>query len=200
MSTIKKAAEYQHQSTLVFGENVSGRTTAVINDIIDKGLNPLWVALSHVTTLSNHPVAKNWDVAVVMTQKQWLDDVFAPARSGELNYSALVIDGIDMLMSLYLPPNPTQKDWGSASRDLSDSVLRIMDKFQHVYIITSLVDDAEGDIKFGINRFLRLRLFSLAGNKWFCYTTPLKKDGVVVGVNYHVQTDPALALRLVKKG
>jgi hypothetical protein len=194
MSIIKLASELGGTSTLVMGKHAEGKTTAVVKDIIDRGLNPLWISFSNIEPLHDE-VEVDWSVAQPASWEEFMKELFSSIVTGELDishYDTVVLDGLNIAATLMLGSKATitQADYRNLGLTMQGVVAKLRSLFKNTYVVIDTVDSAEGEEKRSINRDLYNQLVSLFGRKWYAYAAPTK-----TGITYHIQKNPTLAVR-----
>lgn len=211
MSIIKKAAELPPSTTLVMGSSGSGKSTVVRDEILrSKGWKALWVAFSNTAALQAPETGDaevwgkdvgEWAVAVPDTWAEFNTEIVVPAVKGEFKeYNTLVLDGLNVAAALSLGSlssgkQATQQDWGIASGNIRDSIVKLRGQFDRVFITVDVVTDDAGARKTALNPYLHNLIVPLCGNKWFTYVSPKRNaEKQVIGLDYAVQRNSAMAL------
>ena len=188
---LQKASEQkQRHSILVFGKPVSGKTSLVKEHLLGSGFTPVWLSLNNLNGILGEKGTATW---MVGQPSSWLD--FKSTVNGlceDGGGEAIVIDGLNLLVGMALPLQPTQQAWGEMGAKIRDIILALRGSFAHVYVICDVLLNDEGADQIAVNRDLYNKTISLFSAKWFCYTAPDKTGGVI----YDVQMNGAMALRL----
>lgn len=202
-SIFKKAGALGVPSTLVFGGFASGKSTLVKELVLEAGQNPLWLALNNDTALQD-PRVSTWDVGSVGSWEEFNKNVYKPAIRGELKgYSAIVIDGGNVLMGMAVAkqaPNgqAERADWLIASNMLRDTLVKLRECFGKLYLIVDVVA-SNGTRKLDFNPYAYNSIVPLFGNKF--YTNIVKErdsSNRLTGERaFTVQRDADLALSFV---
>lgn len=202
-SIFKKAAALTGRSVLVFGSPSSGKSTWVKEDILRGGLNPLWISFSNTAALVGEEVA-TWDVGSPTTWNQFNNEVVLPMQRRALaGYTAVVLDGLDILLQHALAAivsegkTPERSEWTVASKMVWRSLLQLRDAAGSLYATMDVVVDPQsGGRKLNWNPFAKSLLLPLLPEHVFVSIVRERgADQKPTGNILHVaQTNPALAL------
>lgn len=212
MSIIKKAKELAPPTTLVLGSSGSGKSSLVRDEILKADWKALWVAFNNTAALASpatgeaHAWGKSVEDWAVAVPDSWVDfttEIVVPGAAGEFkDYNTLVLDGLNVAAALALSSVvkgktvTTQADWGDASENIRDAIVRLRSQFERVFITVDVVDGDNGARKTALNPYLHNLVVTLCGERWYTYVQP-QKDAKqqVTGVAYGVQRNSALALK-----
>jgi hypothetical protein len=202
MSKVKASSLKSSSATFAFGDAGAGKTTEIIAGLPKDVKNVLHIALDNVGSILRTPAAKEFTVVTAPDWKTLMQDAILPVRSGAEKYDAIIVDGIDIALSMALesiaPTIVTQSDWASAGNMLRNMILGFKDQAAYVGFTANVKRTDEGDEAIALNRNTLYLLLPHAENKHFCYTSPISEEDKIVGVNYHVERRAALAVRFVR--
>lgn len=202
MSKVKASSLKSSSATFAFGDAGAGKTTEIINGLDKDVKSVLYVALDNVGAILRTSRAKDFTVVTAPDWATLLQEALLPVRSGSEKYEAIIVDGIDIALSMALesiaPGTVTQSDWASAGNMLRNMILSFKDKAAYVGFTANVKRTDEGDEAIALNRNTLYLLLPHAENKHFCYTAPVEDGDKIVGVNYHVERRAALAVRFVR--
>jgi len=153
----------------------------VRDEVLNLGINPVWISVNNLNGLVGNEATEEWRIAQPATWDEYVS-ILLEISSGEVisssgNGGAVVVDGLNLLSSLALPPKPTQADWGDMGAKVRDSLLGLRSRFEHLYVILDVLDNDEGKKQLAINRDLYNKIVSLFDRKWYCYTVPEEAKG-----------------------
>ena len=198
MGIIQKAGDFTG-STMVMGLPADGKTTVVMNELVEKNLNPLWIVFTNGDIVSKqHP---EWAMAVMANWYQF-DNLYKAMKTGVEDikaYNAVVIEGLGYAATMALTdilsksdtkdPRPSYLEMG---RTLNARLAELRSMFGSVYCTMDLDRTKENNLELLINPHLYNSIIGFFGRKVYVYSEPTadKKS-----VNYIVQDNPTFALR-----
>lgn len=184
-----------NKATLIFGDYASGKSTAASQAVADA--EGLWVCFDNVSDA----IPKKSLVIAPSTWAEFDQQVLIPVRTGESKYPWVVLDGLNVALGLILnAANPTQQQWAEAGTRMREAVLLLRAKSTLVATIAVVEKETADGYKptLALNPDGVNKLMPLFSQRWFCYTEPKRAEGKIVGVNYQVQKNGAMALRFTK--
>lgn len=200
---LRKAGNLGLPSTIVFGGTVTGKSTLVRNMLLDADLTPLWLAFNNDNALRDPRVA-DWDIGSSATWDEFNSNILKPAIRGELKgYTAVVIDGADILVSMALAkvaPNgqADRAEYLMASNLVHDALVKLRERFVRLFMIVDVVSN-KGERKINFNPYAANNIIPLFANKF--YTNIIRQRGedkrLTGSKSYVVQREADLALMFV---
>lgn len=204
MGIIRKAADYQNDTTLVFGLTGSGKSTYAIRKALEVPGRILYLAFGSTAVISllSEEERGRIDVAEINNWASYIDEVVPVLKE----YATVVMDGLNPALGLILDMkngssgNVVQSDWAEASNLLRNQILIIRGRVGRLVAAVDVIIDSEsGDKKLALNPHSVNMLLPLFSSKVYCYTEPRKdaKTQKVSGVNYAIESETALAIRFI---
>jgi len=213
---LRKAREAAGDATLVFGLSSEGKSTEVVNAVLEtKKKAVLWVSFTNLAAVIGNPKCADWDIAEPTNWRELIEFIVNPVINGDMKYDVIVLDGIHYMATHSLEYEAslntdkaagltTQANWGDMGSAMKNAIIALKAKAQ-LFCIT----DAEwerkkqgdeqvktGNLILPFNNDLFLKIISLFGSKWYCYTA--KGPDEATPVAYLVQRNSSLAMRFKK--
>ncbi len=203
MGIIQQLSEHTEAETyLVLGINGSGRTTQAF-ELVKDNERVLYIGFTNLG-FKNFDVPETWDSALISDWATFDSEILTAARSGKLDYDAIVIDDFDIASEyvLAMKASIAINDYAVVANKLGTAIT-VLKSAAKVRLVTTLtVVDTElaaeaigkkkpTDRKIALNPATRNRLIGKCSHRWYTFVT---KD-----MNYEVQKNPLLAVKLSTK-
>lgn len=206
MAAVPQAtAPIQATRSLFFGISGSGRTHAALAAIHPKHKRVLYVGMARNALIDqkHNPLGKDVKVTVV-TPTTWAEfekQILAPARKGELNFDAIVVDDYHTIIEYLSNPSGqnSQQEWGIITARLVSAITLLGSVVNNIEggqlnVTLAVVDDPDdGTRKIALNPASYSRLLDKFNYKIYTHASKGKDTDLQFGM----QTETVLALRFM---
>jgi adenosyl cobinamide kinase/adenosyl cobinamide phosphate guanylyltransferase len=202
MTILQKAAELVGNTTLILGEDASGKSSHAIREAQAIGGDVVWLAFDNLGAVIGNTEANDFAAGLVGSWKEF-NDLVKQIKNGEIKGDVVVLDGLHTLAGLCLNSitggkQPKQAEWGEMGNEVKTALIEIRARIPNMIATVGVQPDDESNLKIALNRDLYNKAIPLFGRKLYAHTKPKKNPTTqaVEGVTYELQDNPTLALRL----
>jgi len=190
------------RSVLVAGEASTGKTHAIIEDILlattkdatgkPKNGNhdnqaPLWISFTNLNGLERCP---EWDIARPTSWDEFEKEILNPLVKRKFTHDIVVIDGLHILASWRVHKAAADRkktitmqiDFKVMSNAIMNMIIQLKQRVNRLYVTIDIIPDAEDNPTLAINKGLYNKLISQFSEKWIAHAK-FEGSKVVYGLN-----------------